>query len=169
MLGYSNGIAEQASEYGAALAHEEFWRLDFVFLDLWVGVTFLFWGFDCCQISHWEFTHNLKSLTSSAQKCDLKWWRTMNDMTWHDITWHDLKRCWNMWSETITINDMTQVRPWVPGRWGELGWLPLRYPKAPCHCHFHSSEDDHHFARMLNSRQGKAWLCQRGSCWAHML
>ena len=88
MLGYSNGIAEQASEYGPALADEEFWRLDFVFLDLWVGVTFLFWGFDGCQISHWEFTYNLKSLTSSAQKCDLKWWRTINDMTWHDMTWH---------------------------------------------------------------------------------
>ena len=31
MLGYSTGIAEQASTYGAAQADEEFWRLDFVF------------------------------------------------------------------------------------------------------------------------------------------
>ena len=31
MLGYSTGIAEQASTYGPALADDEFWRLAFVF------------------------------------------------------------------------------------------------------------------------------------------
>ena len=31
MLGYTTGIAEQASTYGPALADDEFWRLAFVF------------------------------------------------------------------------------------------------------------------------------------------
>ena len=163
MLGYSNGIAEQGSEYGAALADEEFWRLDF---DLWVGVTFIFWGFDGCQISHWEFTYDLKSLTSSAQTCDLKWWRTINNMTWHDITWLDMT-----WPQKFAkICDLKQL--------SSMTW---HRSDLECQGDEESLVDCpygifrllfiliHHFARILNSRQGKAWLCQRGSCWANML
>ena len=66
MLGYSNGIAEQASEYGAALADEEFWRLDFVFSCVIASlalnpVSRLALGV-LVDISDWEFSYDFKSL-----------------------------------------------------------------------------------------------------------
>ena len=66
MLGYSTGIAEQASTYGAALADEEFWRLGFVFSCVIASlalnpVSCLALGV-LVDVSDWEFSYDLKSL-----------------------------------------------------------------------------------------------------------
>ena len=66
MLGYSTGIAEQASTYGPALADDEFWRLDFVFSYVIASlalnpVSRLALGV-LVDISDWEFSYDFKSL-----------------------------------------------------------------------------------------------------------
>ena len=66
MLGYSTGIAEQASTYGAARADEEFWRLGFVSSCVIASlalnpVSRLALGV-LVDISDWEFSYDLKSL-----------------------------------------------------------------------------------------------------------